>query len=122
MREAISSECPEHMADLDFAPNTGIRKSEQYGLTWADVDLEARRVSLKRTKNGSACHIPLSPIALAAFKANATKNDRTGNVFGPADGSHPVLAHRGWWDLVLKNSGLVDFHWHDCRHHFASKA
>lgn len=33
-----------------------------------------------------------------------------------------LLAHRNWWDLVLKKSGIADFHWHDCRHHFASKA
>lgn len=122
LREAISSECPEHVADLDIALNTGMRLSEQYGLTWADVDMEARRVSLKRTKNGSARHIPLNSVALAAFKAIAARNGRTGNVFGPADGSHPVLAHRGWWDSVLKKSGVADFHWHDCRHHFASKA
>lgn len=99
LRDAILSECPEHIADLDIALNTGMRKGEQYGLTWADVDLEARRVSLKRTKNG-----------------------RRGNVFGPADGSHPVLAHRDWWETVVEKARLEDFHWHDCRHHFASKA
>jgi site-specific recombinase XerD len=22
----------------------------------------------------------------------------------------------------VEKSGIVDFHWHDCRHHFASKA
>jgi len=43
-------------------------------------------------------------------------------VFGPQDGSHPVLAHRGWWKSVLEKAGIVDIHWHDCRHHFASKA
>ena len=122
LRDAIRSECPEHMTDLDIALNTGMRKSEQYGLTWADVNLEARRVSLKCTKNGSARHIPLNSVALAAFKVIAEKNGRRGNVFGPADGSHPVLAHRGWWDTVVGKAGLVDFHWHDCRHHFASKA
>jgi integrase len=110
------------MMDLDIALNTGMRKSEQYGLTWADVDLDARRVSLKRTKNGSARHIPLNSVALAAFKAIAAKRGRRGNVFGPADGSHPVLAHRGWWEAVVEKAGLEDFHWHDCRHHFASKA
>jgi len=122
LRDAIRAECPEHMPDLDIALHTGMRKSEQFGLTWADVDLEARRVSLKRTKNGSARHIPLNSVALAAFKVIAEKNSRKGNVFGPADGSHPVLAHRGWWDAVLQKAGVEDFHWHDCRHHFASKA
>lgn len=101
---------------------TAMRKSEQYGLTWADIDLEARRVSLKRTKNRSARHVPLNSVALAAFKAIAAKNGQRGNVFGPADGSHPVLAHRAWWEAVVAKAGLDDFHWHDCRHHFASKA
>lgn len=122
MRDSITSECPEHMSDLDIALNTGMRKSEQYGLTWADLNLDARRVSLKRTKNGSPRHIPLNSVALAAFKAIAAKNGRKGNVFGPADGSHPFLAHGGWWDAVVEKAGLENFHWHDCRHHFASKA
>jgi integrase len=122
LRAAILSECPDRMPDLDIALNTGMRKSEQYGLNWADVDLEGRRVSLKRTKNGSARHIPLNSVALAAFEAIAAKRDRNGKVFGPADGSHPVLEHRGWWEAVVRKANLIDFHWHDCRHHFASKA
>lgn len=122
LREAILSECPEHIDDLDVALNTGMRKSEQYGLTWKDVDMNARRVTLRLTKNGSVRHIPLNTVALEAFRAIAKRSGRRGHVFGPPEGSHPVLSHRRWWESVVAKAGLVDFHWHDCRHHFASKA
>ncbi len=122
LREAIQVECPEHMSDLDIALNTGMRKSEQYGLNWSDVDLEARRVTLRETKNGSVRHLPLNTVALEAFKTILRRSGRRVRVFGPQDGSHPVLTHRRWWEAVVKSAGLVDFHWHDCRHHFASKA
>jgi len=122
LREAIQSECPEHIPDLDVALNTGMRKGEQYGLNWKDVDLHARRLTLRETKNGSVRHIPLNSVAMEAFKTLAKRTGRRGRVFGPPDGSHPVLAHRGWWEAVVEKAELVDFHWHDTRHHFASKA
>src|SRR5579875_2337373 len=120
LRDAIRVECPEHMADLDIALHTGMRKSEQYGLNWKDVDLQARRVTLRETKNGTVRHIPLNTVALEAFKTIARRSGRRGRVFGPPEGSHPVLAHRQWWNSVVAKAGLVDFHWHDTRHHFAS--
>ncbi len=122
LREAIQSEWPDHMPDLDIALNTGMRKSEQYGLRWSDVNLQARRITLRETKNGSVRHIPLNSVALAAFQILAKESSRRGRVFGSPDGSHPVLAHRQWWEAVVAKAGLVDFHWHDTRHHFASKA
>jgi integrase len=122
LRDAIQTEFPEHMADLDIALNTGMRKSEQYGLNWKDVDLEARRVTLRETKNGAVRHIPLNTVALEAFRSIARRSSHRGRVFGPPEGSHPVLAHRDWWERVVEKAGLQDFHWHDCRHHFASTA
>lgn len=109
LRAAIQEEWPEHMPDLDIALNTGTRKSEQYGLTWKDVDLEGRRVTLRITKNGSARYVPLNTVARKAFEILAQRTGKKGRVFCPQDGSHPVLEHRAWWDSVLKTSGLVDF-------------
>ena len=74
------------------------------------------------TKNGSVRYIPLNRVALKAFRELALRSDMTGRVFGRKAGSHPVLEHRGWWQSVIETSGICDFHWHDCRHHFASKA
>ena len=36
-------------------------------------------------------------------------------------GTDPLLNPRYWWDKVVEDAGLVDFHWHDLRHTFASR-
>jgi integrase len=48
------------MPELDIVLSTGMSKGEQYGLNWKDVDLVARRFTLRHTKNGSVRHIPLN--------------------------------------------------------------
>ena len=38
--------------ELDVALGTGMRKGEQYGLKWTDVDFDQRVITLRDTKNG----------------------------------------------------------------------
>ena len=38
--------------ELDVALGTGMRKGEQYGLKWTDVDFDQRVVTLQDTRNG----------------------------------------------------------------------
>lgn len=121
LRDAIEAECPERRCELDIALNTGIRKSEQYRLKWQDVDLVARRISLWKTKNGSVRHIPLNSAAEIAFRSLWETSDGVGQVFINSDGSDPLLDPRYWWDRVIEKSGIIDFHWHDLRHTFASR-
>jgi integrase len=121
LRAAIESECPERMPELEIVLNTGMRKSEQYLLNWFDVDLAARRISLRRTKNGSVRHIPQNKAALQAFHNLRNKSKGFGRVFICTHGVDPLLNPRYWWDAVLAKAGLVDFHWHDLRHTFASR-
>lgn len=78
--------------------------------------------SFKSINESSHRHIPLNSVAMEAFNAIARRSRRRGHVFGPSEGSHPVIAHRKWWEAVIATAGLHDFHWHDRRHHFASKA
>jgi len=121
LRAAIEAEYPEHMAELDIVLNTGMRRGEQYGLSWEDVDLVARRITLRQTKNGSVRHIPLNQAALHAFQGVCSESARKGRVFISADGVGPLQNPRYWWDAVIEKARLVDFHWHDLRHTFASR-
>jgi integrase len=121
LREAIRSVCPDRMPDLDIALNTGMRKGEQYGLLWSDVDLSAPRITLRGTKNGSVRHIPLNSAARAAFGALQAGRSCEGAVFVSANGADSLRTPRYWWDAVLRKAGLVNFHWHDLRHTFASR-
>jgi integrase len=121
LRAAIETDHPERMVELDIVLHTGMRKGEQYGLNWEDVDLVARRITLRQTKNGSVRHIPLNQTALRAFQALWDKSTKKGRVFISADGVDPLLNPRYWWDAVIEKAHLADFHWHDLRHTFASR-
>jgi integrase len=121
LREAIETECPERMPELDIALNTGMRKSEQYGLNWHDVDIEARRITLWKTKNGSVRHIPLNSAAVQAFQTLREKSKCVGQVFVSSNGADPLRSPRYWWDSAVEEAGIADFHWHDLRHTFASR-
>jgi integrase len=42
------------ICELNVALGTGMRKGEQYGLTWENVDFEAHEITIKDTKNGTS--------------------------------------------------------------------
>ena len=46
-----------------------MRRSELLAMRWDDVDLEARTVLLRNTKNGHPRTVPLSPRALEIIRA-----------------------------------------------------
>lgn len=48
MRECCSGQFPAFYVAL----NTGMRMSEQFGLTWDRVDFERRKIFLDKTRNG----------------------------------------------------------------------
>jgi integrase len=52
LRAVIAKRFPQHMPELDIALNTGMRRSEQYGLEWMNVDLENRVLTIPRAKSG----------------------------------------------------------------------
>jgi integrase len=45
-----------------------MRRSEMLAMRWGDVDLEARTVLLRDTKNGRPRTVPLSPRALEIIR------------------------------------------------------
>ena len=84
------------------------------------VDWDGRMLNLPTSKNGEPLHIPLNANAVAALKAVYRKG-ATGRVFQSVKTGNPLENGRHWFDEVLEKSKIVNFHWHDLRHHFASK-
>jgi site-specific recombinase XerD len=115
LRKAIESKRPEHMAEFDLALNTGLRLSEQYSLTWANVSVVRRVLTIPRSKNGSTRHVPLNHTALCALKRLSERTGDTGFVCGGAPGS------RRWFEPALEDAKISDFSWHCLRHTFASR-
>jgi integrase len=54
---------------IQFAIQTGMRRGEIMGLTWADIDLPNRKVYLHQTKNGEPRQVPLTRQAMAVLEA-----------------------------------------------------
>jgi integrase len=116
LHAVILKNCPQHLPELKIALGTGMRLSEQYGLTWGSVDFVRREVRLAKTKNFSGRAIPMNTSVEDAFKElrerapSAKKNE-------PVFSGNP----RSWWEDALAKSGVVNFRWHDCRHTFCSR-
>jgi site-specific recombinase XerD len=107
---------PVHLPELDISLGTGMRLSEQFELTWEQVDFIRHEVRLSKTKNFSGRSIPMNRTVEAAFKkikSRATTTKRGEKVFA----GYP----RKWWEDAIGKSGIVSYRWHDNRHTFCSR-
>jgi len=115
LRTAITTACPDRLADLELALNTGLRMSEQYGLGWRDVSLIRRTLTIQRSKNGATRHVPLNQAAIRALEALPSRANGSEWVCGGAK------TPRRWFDSAVATAGLQSFTWHCLRHTFASR-
>jgi site-specific recombinase XerD len=115
LRKVIEARCPEHLPELDLALHTGMRLSEQYGLTWADVSSARRVLTIQRSKNGTARYVPLNQSAIYALEVMRERTGGMGFVCGDTPGP------RRWFEPVLRDAKISAFSWHCLRHTFASR-
>ncbi len=114
-----------------LALNTGMRRGELLGLQWRNVNFEANTITLAGeqdvaggggTKSGKTRHIPMSKAAreaLEAWRDQQTDIWPAGFVF-PGPGGKRMTSLKTAFTRVLKDAGIKDFRFHDCRHHFCS--
>jgi integrase len=121
LRKVIEAKWLLHLAELDLAINTGLRKGNQYSLTWDMVDFRGRMLNIARTKNEEAIHVPLNDAAVAALRVVHDRGDGRGRVFQSAKTGEPIENGRHWFDDAVMEAGIKNFHWHDLRHTFASR-
>lgn len=98
-----------------LAMNTGLRRGELTALTWDDIDLERKLLTVRAgyAKSGKARHIPLN--SEAADVLRRWKRQRpNGRLF-------PVATIKKSWSALLRRAGIRAFRFHDIRHHFASR-
>jgi integrase len=100
--------------------NTGARPAEAFSLTWDNVDLEDRLLTLQAafTKTSQTRFIPINDKLLKVLDAQESK---TGFLF-PSNmtDSHIVSIDKGW-KYLKKDAKIENFRLYDCRHTFASK-
>jgi integrase len=68
LRVVLRDKYPEREPELDLALHSGLRWSEQYELTWANVDLERGEICITKGKgSGRVERIPINSCARAAL-------------------------------------------------------
>lgn len=113
LRTIIEQRYPEHMAEFEIGLHTGMRRGEQYGMTWDGVDLDTAIVTVPRAKHGELRYVKLNSRVLAILKALHARSIGTGPVF-------LTKSPRHWFEPAVRAAGLAAFTWHDLRHTFAS--
>ncbi|OEO23508.1 integrase [Pseudomonas sp. J237] len=102
--------------------NTGMRRGEVFNLTWADIDLTNKVLTVEGTtaKSGQTRHIPLNREALATLTDWKDQASASAYVFPSQSGGRMDNVKKSWEGL-LKLARISGFRWHDLRHTFASK-
>ena len=98
---------------IEFAIETGMRRSEILNLRWINVDLDNGFAFLFDTKNGEDRRVPLTKAARDVLASLPAQNER---VF-------PISANcvRLAWERTRKKAGISDLRFHDLRHEAVSR-
>jgi integrase len=124
LRKIITANRPHCLYQLDIALNTGMRKGEQFGVTWEQVDMERGFIHLEETKNGSSRYVHLNDTALASLKALQAARECKGMAFPTLFYDHrcqPIHDPREWFNLSCIEAKITGLTWHGLRHTFASR-
>lgn len=113
LRAVIAHDYPEHMAEYVIALETGMRRSEQYGATWENVNFFTGKLFVPKSKHGEARHVKLNSRVKAALQMVKPTPAR-GRVH--AD----IKSPRHWFEAAVKKAGVTNFTWHCLRHTFCS--
>ena len=103
--------------------NTGARRGELFRLQWEDIDFDRKSLALvmRGKRKSHTRHIPLNKEAyetLVSWQSMASKHDKM--VFPSKNGSKLDNTQTSWENL-RKEASVINFRWHDMRHHFASR-
>ena len=102
---------------------TGLRKSEQFGLRWADIDLERGLITLPHTKSGAVQYVHLMDEAKQILR-NLIPGNTSVWVFpseNPETHLDPDNFYRRVYMTALEDAKLEGVTWHTLRYTFASR-
>ena len=97
------------------AANTGMRRGEIAALKWGDIDLHSDNIYIRKSKSGHSRIVPMNRAVKEVFNSLYIRK---------AHGSEYVFArrHREGFEAAVERARILNFKFHDLRHHFASQA
>jgi integrase len=118
LRTAIAAQSECRVWEFDLALHTGMRRGEQWGLRWEDVDLD-NSIAAVDGKSGRR-HVRLNAAARQAFvRLHALSN---GSPFVSPDKKTPEQQDfRRWFKEICGEAKIDGVTWHTLRHTFCSR-
>src|SRR5438094_1587624 len=110
---------PHIRALVTVALHSGMRLGEILDLHWYDLDFASGFILVRDSKNGESRHVPMDATLFALFRAYPHRLG-TDLVFSSPRGGRIVDVRTGFLNSC-KRAGLIDLHFHDLRHTFASQ-
>jgi integrase len=111
----------DHLTPLTLlALNTGCRRGELFGLTWADVEGGAVTIHGTSSKSGQTRHIPMNREARQIIRTWRPVDAKPGAHVFANGGKEGLTTIKTAWAPLLKRASIEAFRFHDLRHTFAS--
>jgi integrase len=121
--EWADDEFTDYLAPMTLlAMNTGLRRGELLGLRWESISLPGRvlTVTAATAKSQQQRHVQLNSEACAVLAKWKRDVAARGLVFPGPDGQRMGNIRKAW-EALVRSAKIVDFRFHDLRHHFASR-
>jgi integrase len=110
----LANATPAVRTAIEFAIDTGLRRGEQFGLTWEKVDLQAKAIWLDgNTKSGKPRRVPLLP-RTAQILAQMPRHIRSPYVFRHKNGDRLNNMEKGLKG-ARRRAGVRALSWRDLR-------
>ena len=116
----LISKCESHLKPIVItALNTGMRKEEVLSLKWERVDLKHGFIMLDRTKNNERREIPINYTLRVVLQGITRRTDVLYVFYDKKTGKRYKNVKRSF-ATACRIAKILDFHFHDLRHTFAS--
>ena len=91
-------------------------------LTWDDIDLKQKRITIRESKAGEARHVPTNDVVIQTLQSlpRMLHNPYVFNGWNRGERLKNGIKNTDW-KRYLKKAKIENFHWHDVRHTFASR-
>ncbi len=125
--EMTRLELREHPNEITVGSQTGMRKGNQYALTWDDINFKLGLITLPDTKTGVPHTVPMTDDVNAALKDQRKIQDRMRELRGDRETRHmrldgrvfTIRENRQWFEKAKRESGVTDLGWHQLSRHTA---
>ena len=106
---------------LIVALNTGMRLGEILNLEWRQINLDAQKIRVEKTKSGKIRFIEINTFLLQEFLKLRSKSGNGQFVFPNPETRRPYRDIKKAFKGACKRTGINGLRFHDLRHTFATR-